>query len=115
MVDTLAIVDAFKSFRPILEGRQLALGTDHKNLVPMLSFADRCNASPRMTRWAMELSPWNLRRIMHYVPGAKLPGADFLSRPREGETECFADFSFPTRVPRPSPPGAARGAFKLDD
>ena len=70
--ETLAIVDAVKTFRPILDNQPLSLGTDHKNLVPMLSFAEKCNASPRMTRWAMELSPWNLRRILHYVPGAKL-------------------------------------------
>lgn len=74
--ELLAIIEAFNEWRPYLSGTEepVDVFTDHRNL----RYFKTKELSPRQTRWAEFLAPFNFR--IHYVKGKENARADALSR-----------------------------------
>lgn len=78
--EALALVFGVSKFHQYLWGRPFTAVTDHKPLLGLLN-SDRgvpCQASPRVTRWALTLSSYQFK--LTYKPGRMVGHADGLSR-----------------------------------
>jgi transposase InsO family protein len=76
----LALVWGVSKFQKYLQGREFEVWTDHKPLLGLLASTKGIPtmASGRIIRWSILLSSYNY--TLKYVPGAKIPNADCLSR-----------------------------------
>lgn len=88
--ELLAIIAAFKHWRPYLEFSSEAtiVLTDHKNLE---YFTTTRNLSRRQVRWSEILADYNF--VIHYRPGKQNGAADALSRRDRPFREGGEDFS----------------------
>ena len=73
--ELLAIIRALKTWRHYLEGPEITIRCDHKNLT---YFKNPQFLTDRQARWQLYLSRFNYK--LDYVPGKKLIQADVLSR-----------------------------------
>jgi len=76
--EALAITWACERFSSYILGKHISLETDHKPLVPLLSYKLLDNLPPRVLRFRMRLMKFNY--TIQYVPGKLLYIADALSR-----------------------------------
>ena len=76
--EALAIVWACEKFSSYVLGKQILLETDHKPLVPLMSYKQLDNLPPRVLRFRLRLMRFDYH-ITH-VPGKYLYAADALSR-----------------------------------
>ena len=76
--EALAIVWACEKFSSYVLGKQILLETDHKPLVPLMSYKHLDNLPPRVLRFHLPLIRFDYH-ITH-VPGKYLYAADALSR-----------------------------------
>ncbi len=76
----LAMVWGVCKFQKYLQGRKFEIWTDHKPLLGLLGEEKGvpAMASGRIIRWSILLASYNY--TLKYVPGAKIPNADCLSR-----------------------------------
>ena len=84
-LEGLAIIESLRHFRHIVLGYSVAIHTDHKPLVNLMTCQHK---SLRLAKWAIELEQYDL--TVHYQPG-KSPQhqvADALSRKSEDPTHA---------------------------
>ena len=74
-IECLAIVEAVRHFRWLLDGTSFVIVTDHNCLSYLRTMAPR---APRLTRWALELQTYDYK-VLHNA-GSKHAHADALSR-----------------------------------
>ena len=85
-IKSLANIEALKQWRPFLLGIPFQVKTDHAGLLSILR-AKKTPMTPRMARWQLKLSEFNITEISH-IPGPKNVLADALSRePLDQEQE----------------------------
>ena len=73
--ELLAIVWAWKQYRPYLYGKKFTIVTDHKPLTWVFSVKD---PSSRLLRWRLKLEEFDYQIV--YKPGVTNANADALSR-----------------------------------
>jgi hypothetical protein len=74
--ELLAVVEAFRKWKVNLTGpHETQVFSDHRNLA---HFMTKTDLSPRQTRWALEMAPFNFKII--HVKGTENVRADALSR-----------------------------------
>ena len=76
--EALAITRACERFSGYILGKHITLETDHKPLVPLLSYKLLDNLPPRVLRFRLRLMKFDYN--IHHVPGKLLYTADALSR-----------------------------------
>jgi len=85
--ELLAVLYAFKKFRPYLEAQKFLLQVDHANIKWLINN----HTSPRLARWVQLLTEFDFD--LEHRPGIKHINADVLSRPPvewEKPAECLA-------------------------
>lgn len=85
--ELLAIVWAVKYFRPYIYGREFDLESDHQPLKWLMTKYSGKDISPRLQRWLISLGEYNFS--LDYIKGKTNYIADFLSRIREDEINCW--------------------------
>jgi len=85
-LEALAVVEAVQVFDPYVYGRPFTIYTDHRPLTYVFS---RKTKSPRMSRFAHELSFYDFKLV--YKPGPSNYVPDLLSRPFIDSLPCSQD------------------------
>ena len=78
--EALAIVWSLERLHKYLYGLKFVINTDHKPLQYILnpSSSLQKSTSAMIQRWAIKLAAYNYE--IRYVPGVKIPNADYLTR-----------------------------------
>eukprot|EP01053_Blabericola_migrator_P010925 Blabericola_migrator_1__10924@NODE_6310_length_562_cov_12_549495_g4273_i0_p1_GENE_NODE_6310_length_562_cov_12_549495_g4273_i0NODE_6310_length_562_cov_12_549495_g4273_i0_p1_ORF_typecomplete_len117_score2_73RT_RNaseH/PF17917_1/4_4e27RT_RNaseH_2/PF17919_1/1_3e12RVT_3/PF13456_6/0_00045Shikimate_dh_N/PF08501_11/0_26_NODE_6310_length_562_cov_12_549495_g4273_i0108458 len=85
--ELLAIVEATKHWKHLLQMRRVLIRTDHK---PLLHLPTQKSLSDRMFRWMAHLADFDL--AYEHIAGDENTLADLLSRPVTAGSECISFF-----------------------